>query len=235
MEGWPTTRHRSALCQLLVLSLAGATVNRPVIDRGLFHRQKPTVRKALTVMATGFLHDGGCLTFKRESTGFQRWLPATLAKRPKTYQTIAVQLTAWQLVSSIGITYRKATEVIVGFQKHQNLGATRGAQMDTRIVHALKAMHGNFDQRLRVSRLAEQAGLSRSRFEHIFREQTGLSFKAMLQEFRLTVAERLLGDRRLSVKEVASLVGYSSSPTFSREFRKRFGIAPSPYRRSTYG
>lgn len=107
--------------------------------------------------------------------------------------------------------------------------------MDTRILCALKAMQQSCSKGMRLSTLAKDAGLSRSRFGHLFKEQMGCSFKAMLKEIRLTKAERLLGDRRLSVKEIAALVGYSSSLTFIREFRNRFGLSPSRLRGSTFG
>jgi transcriptional regulator GlxA family with amidase domain len=83
--------------------------------------------------------------------------------------------------------------------------------------------------------MAVQAGLSRSRFEHLFREQTGQTFRAALREFRLAKGAGLLGDWTRRIKEVAGLCGYSSNESFAKVFRKRFGETPQGYRRSTIG
>ncbi len=99
--------------------------------------------------------------------------------------------------------------------------------MDPRIGRALKSMERMCSEHLDISRYAEEAGLSRWRFEHLFKAQTGLTPRAMLREFCLAKAQGLLADARLRVKEVAYRCGYRSTPTFSRNFR---GVSQSPPR-----
>lgn len=56
-----------------------------------------------------------------------------------------------------------------------------------------------------------------------------------LRDIRLRLAETLLKSGTLTVKEIASLCGYSSVPTFSKMFRERLGQPPSSFRRSYFG
>jgi transcriptional regulator GlxA family with amidase domain len=81
--------------------------------------------------------------------------------------------------------------------------------------------------------MALRAGLSRSRFARLFRQETGKTFRAALGEFRLARAAFLLTDCTLSVKEIAAMCGYANSHSFDPAFRNRFGLTPSAYRRST--
>jgi transcriptional regulator GlxA family with amidase domain len=107
--------------------------------------------------------------------------------------------------------------------------------MDPRIQCIIGAMRSSCGERLSVNGMALQLGLSRSRFAHLFREQTGLSFREALIELRLSKAITLLADWRCRIKEVASLCGYSSTASFTKAFRRQFGKSPSDYRHSTFG
>jgi transcriptional regulator GlxA family with amidase domain len=102
---------------------------------------------------------------------------------------------------------------------------------DPRIRRVLGVMERECGSPLTVSRLAEIAGLSRSRFAHLFRAETGGRFRPTLRETRLSGAQALLGGSSLSVKEIACRVGFLSASAFSRAFRKRYGQAPSQWRR----
>lgn len=111
----------------------------------------------------------------------------------------------------------------------------QGPSMDPRIADATLFMRGNCHNAVTVLQLASQAKLSYSRFEHLFRQQTGQTFHAALADVRLAKAADLLADRTLRIKEVAAMCGYGGSHSFGKAFRKRFGLMPSAYRRSRYG
>jgi transcriptional regulator GlxA family with amidase domain len=106
--------------------------------------------------------------------------------------------------------------------------------MDPRIVHTLAVIEGDCAQRLTVTRLAAQFRLSRSRFEHLFKKQTGETFRSHLRGVRLAHAKSLLTDYSLSIKEVAARCGYSSGSSLARDFRKFIHSSPSKYRDSTF-
>jgi two-component system response regulator YesN len=86
-----------------------------------------------------------------------------------------------------------------------------------------------------VKRLAAQLRLSPSRFEHLFKNQTGQGFKAFLLAARMTKARNMLRDRTLRIKEVAAAVGYANVSNFIRDFTKHYGESPSRSRSSSLG
>jgi len=88
----------------------------------------------------------------------------------------------------------------------------------------------NYQQELRVDKLAEDLNLDRCYFSKIFRKHTGKSPQRYVVDFRLDMAAGLLIRHDMPPCEVARYVGYTDSANFSRMFRKRFGIPPSAYR-----
>jgi AraC family transcriptional regulator of arabinose operon len=108
-------------------------------------------------------------------------------------------------------------------------------QMDQRIKRALELVNQGRSHPVGEGELAATLRLSPSRFAHLFRKETGLSFSSHPRRIRLAEAARLLSDCRFSVKEIAWACGYSSVPSFDRVFKKRFGASPTAYRRTYCG
>jgi len=61
-------------------------------------------------------------------------------------------------------------------------------------------MEQEYSSRLTASRLAKVVGVSRSRFEHLFKAETGARFRPTLREIRLSKAQTLLAKPILSIK-----------------------------------
>ena len=57
------------------------------------------------------------------------------------------------------------------------------------------------------------------------------SFKQILENKRRDYAQELLRDARLSVADIAELLGYREAANFSRAFRRWFGCSPAAWRR----
>jgi transcriptional regulator GlxA family with amidase domain len=102
---------------------------------------------------------------------------------------------------------------------------------DHRIRRVLGVMEREYGSRLSANRLANFVGLSRSRFEHLFKAETGARFKPALRQIRLQKAQTFLAKSSLSVKEIACRAGFLSTSAFSRGFAKWYGQAPSRWRR----
>lgn len=65
---------------------------------------------------------------------------------------------------------------------------------------------------------------------HAFREAFGCSPRAMLQRLRMEHAKNLLLETTLSIKEIASRVGYFQQHDFNRMFHRHTGMAPTKWR-----
>jgi AraC-like DNA-binding protein len=94
------------------------------------------------------------------------------------------------------------------------------------IATAARWMRANLARPLTVAEIADQVNMSSSAFAHLFKEVTGVSPYQFLQRARLDRARALLATRELNVSEVARAVGYGSLSHFSKEFRRRYGLAP---------
>ena len=75
--------------------------------------------------------------------------------------------------------------------------------------------------------LAARHGLNRSKLARGFRQVSGTTVFHVLHRERLKLACRLLEDSKLQIGEVARAVGYKDATSFSRSFRRHYGVAPS--------
>lgn len=83
---------------------------------------------------------------------------------------------------------------------------------------------------LSIDGVSTDMGISRRTLQ---RRLTGrdTSFKTRLQDLREELSGRYLADPRLSITEIAFLLGYSDQASFSNAFRAWHGSSPSEYRR----
>ena len=79
--------------------------------------------------------------------------------------------------------------------------------------------------------LAEEQGMSYSRFRTLFREHTGSSPRQYQLDIRVNRAKELLRDGQRNVSEIAEVLGFSSVYYFSRLFKQRTGKTPVEFRR----
>ena len=100
-----------------------------------------------------------------------------------------------------------------------------------RVQHSVDYIEAHMFEPLDNKSLARASGLSLYHFQETFREITGCAPSAYVHRRRLTLAaEDLLGTGR-DLAVVAWDYGYESLPTFSRAFRRQYGVSPGRYRR----
>lgn len=110
-----------------------------------------------------------------------------------------------------------------GFPAHKTADAVTRAERYLAEHHA-----GDLD----LEELARGLGVAYSHFRRSFRDRTGLSPWQYVIRLRLSRARRLLASGDATLEDVALRVGFSSAFHFSHAFKKAFGIAPDPWRRS---
>src|SRR5689334_17108267 len=81
-----------------------------------------------------------------------------------------------------------------------------------------------------VHQIARLLGLSPPRTRHLFASETGESLRRFICRKRLERAASLIQTSDLQVKEVAFHSGFRHLPSFSRAFRRAFGVSPAAYR-----
>jgi AraC-like DNA-binding protein len=102
---------------------------------------------------------------------------------------------------------------------------TRG-KTDMRIAAALRQMRDEPQRAHRLTTLAAHAGLSPSRFLHLFKAGTGVPLRRYRIWNRMGAAVRASGEGA-SLTEAAHAAGFASSAHFSCAFRDMFGTMPS--------
>jgi AraC-like DNA-binding protein len=81
-----------------------------------------------------------------------------------------------------------------------------------------------------IETLAREVGTSARTLSRLFSSQTQLSFKSWCQRARIAAAiEKLSTDANVSVKQLASDLGYASVPAFSHAFRQVTGKTPTKF------
>ncbi|MCL6282368.1 AraC family transcriptional regulator [Ruegeria sp. 2012CJ41-6] len=106
-----------------------------------------------------------------------------------------------------------------------------GGLADPRLSRAIVAMHHRPGQDWRVDLLAQEAGLSVSRFAELFRKAVGVTPLAYLRKWRLTLARQDIerGDR---VQRVANRYCYGSPEALSRAVSQEYGQTPTQIRKA---
>lgn len=81
-----------------------------------------------------------------------------------------------------------------------------------------------------IDTLAREVGTSARTLSRLFSAETQLSFKSWCQRVRIAAAiQRLSTDTSVSVKQLATQLGYASVPAFSAAFRQVTGRTPTEF------
>lgn len=97
----------------------------------------------------------------------------------------------------------------------------------------LKYIEQHYQESLSIEKLASAVGFSQSHFMKFFKKTFGTSFTAYLNEYRLTMASRLLLASEDSILTVAAESGFENLSYFNRRFKERFGMTPGEFRRQS--
>ena len=112
------------------------------------------------------------------------------------------------------------------------LGAAASADALTlppTVAVAKNMLDTEYASSLTVAALAERLHHDRAYFSRLFRASLGMSPQQYLVERRMTEAARLLTECGFSPTTAAAAVGYPDLFSFSKMFKKRYGIPPSAY------
>lgn len=99
------------------------------------------------------------------------------------------------------------------------------------IERAAEAIAGDLERRLSVRELAEQAEMSPTHFQRLFKKYVGESPSQYGKRLRLERSALELQRPGATVTEAAWGASYQAHEAFSRAFRSRFGLSPLDYRK----
>jgi transcriptional regulator GlxA family with amidase domain len=124
------------------------------------------------------------------------------------------------------------TEVLVQLLRLEPNDKPESVSLSQRlkITRAMQYVDDHLAEPMSAQHLADAADLSISRFNTIFRLETGYSPADFIRRRRIDEARKLLAEPDLSVKEIAARTGFEDSFHFSKVFRKIDGLSPTRYR-----
>lgn len=99
------------------------------------------------------------------------------------------------------------------------------------IERARDMLHAEFDQQLRISKIAEEVGVSPSYLARAFRAHYGLTPAEYVRCLRIDRARRYLAESDSPIAWVARESGFSDQSHMTRMFRRTYGVTPGEFRR----
>lgn len=87
-------------------------------------------------------------------------------------------------------------------------------------------IQANYTHPIKMTDIASEIHITEKYMYRLFLNGFGISPQKFLLKTRMEAAKKLLSKTDLTVKEVASSVGYTSLPSFSKAFSNYFGISP---------
>ena len=94
-------------------------------------------------------------------------------------------------------------------------------------------LHHEMNRNPGITELSAAVGMNVDHFSRMFKRSTGLAPHQYLGNMRLERAKTLLAGGHTPIIEIAYEVGYANPSQFSAFFRKRTGVSPTEFRRST--
>jgi AraC family transcriptional activator of mar-sox-rob regulon len=100
------------------------------------------------------------------------------------------------------------------------------------ISQLLAWIEQSLDQPLTVASIAAKSGYSKWHLQRMFKHFTGEMLGTYVRRRRLTAAARELRLTSTTVACIADKYQFDSQQTFTRSFKKQFGVPPAAYRRN---
>lgn len=103
--------------------------------------------------------------------------------------------------------------------------------MDGRMFHLQETLLADLPRYWTIEQMAQEVGLSAPHFQKLFKSNVGLPPMTFLQNKRLETARELLENTFLQIQEIRLKVGIPHDSHFTRDFKKKYGVTPTEYRK----
>jgi AraC-like DNA-binding protein len=133
----------------------------------------------------------------------------------------------WQSLHSSHAAKATIYEILAFAEQEEK---TRSIEHEA-FARCLQAIEADFcDPALRIERVCKESFFSVSGLHRAFLRHFGMSPMQYVIKLRLEKALQLLAQNRHSIKQIASLCGFTDEKYFSRAVKQRYGVPPSKLR-----
>ena len=129
------------------------------------------------------------------------------------------------LMNVLIILSSSGTDSVVGTKQNEDKERERIDNIRTYVIC-------NAVRDISLDDIAKHVGMNRSSFCVFFKKSFGKTFFEYLNEFRVSLAQQMLLEGKLSISEVCFQSGFNGVPYFSRVFKKVTGLTPSSWQTS---
>lgn len=140
------------------------------------------------------------------------------SSRPDGYQ-LAVKGYLFQLLFLL-LTYKK---------KRASISKSKTKSLE-KLKTIIKYIEEHYSQSITIDEMAALTFYSKSHFMKFFKANMGMGFTEYLNDYRLTIASRLLTTSSASILEIAGQTGFDNLSYFNRLFKRKFHDTPSHFR-----
>ncbi len=100
------------------------------------------------------------------------------------------------------------------------------------LIELRERVYRNPQMKWNVDSMAAVVNMSRSYFQHIYREFFGVSCMTDVINGKIEKAKEILSETQCTVSQVAAMCGYDNEEHFMRQFKKIVGVTPTGYRKN---
>ncbi|MFC4320089.1 AraC family transcriptional regulator [Litchfieldia salsa] len=113
-------------------------------------------------------------------------------------------------------------------QENQSNQSSQGERLYKEITIFIEEKY--HDNMLSLGMIADHFGMNSSYLSTFFKKQGGLTITDFITKVRIEESKNLLPNRKLTISEIATKVGYANSVGLIRVFKKVEGVTPGQYR-----
>lgn len=145
-------------------------------------------------------------------------------------QCMKIQSAFFQLMNAISEEMFDSRGCLADLKNSSTRIAHRIAEGIEQLAGRLSESTSIEDDKEGIQSLAKEMGLSPAHCYRIFQNTYGMSPRKYLSEILQRKAKLLLANTEYSIEDIAILLGYKDSTSFSKQFKKWTGECPSGYR-----
>ena len=106
----------------------------------------------------------------------------------------------------------------------------RKSENENLILKIFKFVEESYKGDASLTALAKETGYSYVYLSRYFTERTGASYADYVNEYRISIAKKLVKDTDASILNIALETGFGSLRSFNRRFKEKVGATPSEWR-----
>lgn len=101
-----------------------------------------------------------------------------------------------------------------------------------KIISLTEYIAQNLNEKLHIDTLKKRSGISPKKLQIGFNHLYGISVSNYIRNVRLATARELIETTSMTISEIVYKIGISNRSNFSKNFKKRFGMLPTEYRKT---